>query len=30
VIRITAAENFVRQNGFADADAAACAYQFPA
>jgi Domain of unknown function (DUF4395) len=25
-----AAENFVRQNGFADADAAACAYQFPA
>lgn len=26
----TSAENFVRQNGFADADAAACAYQFPA
>jgi Domain of unknown function (DUF4395) len=26
----TAAENFVHQNGFADADAVACAYQFPA
>jgi hypothetical protein len=26
----TAADNFVRQNGFADADAVACAYQFPA
>jgi Domain of unknown function (DUF4395) len=30
VRRRTAAENFVRQNGFADADAAVCAYQFPA
>jgi hypothetical protein len=28
--RITAAENFVRQNGFADADADVCAHQFPA
>jgi hypothetical protein len=28
--RRTAAENFVRQNGFVDADAAVCAYQFPA
>jgi hypothetical protein len=28
--RRTAEENFVRQNGFADADAVACAHQFPA
>jgi hypothetical protein len=26
----TAEQNFVRQNGFADADAAVCAHQFPA
>jgi hypothetical protein len=27
---MSADENFVRQNGFADADAATCAHQFPA
>lgn len=30
VRRVTSAENFVRQNGFADADAVVCAHQFPA
>jgi hypothetical protein len=30
LVRLRAAENFVRQNGFADADGVACAHQFPA